>query len=203
MDLYFSSQCGNSKRVLFTLAELGLGVNEHPLDLRKGEHRSREYLALNPSGKVPSLVDGPNILWESNAIALYLAEKAPRGRLLPKSIEGRAELFKWLFYLAYEIAPPAWQYFFNARGFQMMGGVSNADDLRRAREKLAIALEPLEGRLGGRTHLLDEFSLADIAYAPSFANLLVADFDLKPWTNVGAWVTRVLDRPAWRQSAST
>jgi glutathione S-transferase len=53
------------------------------------------------------------------------------------------------------------------------------------------------------SRLLDEFSLADIAYAPGFANLLVAEFDLTPSTNIGAWVTRVLDRPAWRQSAST
>ncbi|MDP9000417.1 MAG: glutathione S-transferase family protein [Myxococcota bacterium] len=197
MDLYFSTQCGNSKRVLFTLAELGVEVTEHPLDMRKREHRSAEYLAVNPLGKVPSLVDGPFVLWESNAIALYLAERFPDKRIVPESPEGRAELHKWLFYLAYEVGPPAWKYFFNARGFEMMVGVANPEELTSAEQALAGALEPLEHRLSGRGHLLGEFSLADIAFTPSFANLVAAEFDLGRWPRLQSWVSGLLHRPAW------
>jgi glutathione S-transferase len=201
MELYFSNQCGNSKRVLFTLAELGVEVDRHALDLRRREHKSAAYLALNPLGKVPALVDGGLVLWESNAIALYLAEKFPDRRLVPASIEGRAELHKWLFYLAYEIAVPAWRYFFNARGFQLMGGVADQDELAAAARSLETALAPLEARLAGRRHLLEEFSLADIAYAPSFASLAAAGWSLAAWPNVQTWTAALLARPAWRKAA--
>ena len=62
------------------------------------------------------------------------------------------------------------------------------------------ALAPLELQLRGRAHLLGEFSLADIAYAPSFANLAAAAWDLSRWPNVRAWTSGVLARPAWLQA---
>jgi len=202
MDLYFSYQCGNSQRVLFTLAELGVDVDRHALDLRAREHKSTSYLAVNPLGKVPALVDGPLVLWESNAIALYLAEKFREARLVPDSLAGRAELHKWLFYLACEIAQPAWRVFFNARGFRLMGGVPDPAELEKASETLATALAALEAHLQNRAHLLGEFSLADIAYAPSLAILGAAEWQLSRWPNVAAWASRVLARPAWRTVAS-
>jgi glutathione S-transferase len=195
MDFYYSTECGNSKRVLFTLAELGAPVTRHPLDLTKHENRSAEYLSVNPLGKVPALIDGSLVLWESNAIALYLAEKYSDKKLLPDSLQGRADLNRWLFYLAYEVAPPAWQYFFAKRR-----GETNVGE-----EKLVTAFPPLEARLEDSRYLLGEFSLADIAYAPSLANLRAAGFQLSRWPRIASWAAAVLARPAWgeatRQSA--
>ena len=85
------------------------------------------------------------------------------------------------------------------RGFQMMGGVPDVDELTHAEQALARSLAPLESRLQGRSHLLGEFSLADIAYAPSFANLTAGGFDLLRWPSLQTWVSRILTRPAWRQ----
>jgi glutathione S-transferase len=186
MDLYFSPQCGNSKRVLFAIGELGLDVAKHSLDLRRGEHRSPEYLALNPLGKVPALVDGDRVLWESNAIALYLAERRPECGLVPATAGERAELHKWLFFLAYEVAWPAFRYFFAP------------DERDTSAERLRTALPVLEQQLAERDYLLGSFSLADIAYAPSMALLSVASFDQSPWPRVSQWAGRVHDRPAWR-----
>src|SRR5262245_20107489 len=116
MDLYFSPHCGHSKRVLFTVAELGIDLDRHPLDLGRGEHRLPSYLALNPNGKVPALVDGDLVLWESSAIVLYLAEQRPERGLVPANAGARAELNKWLFFLACEVSQPAYRYFRNTPG---------------------------------------------------------------------------------------
>jgi glutathione S-transferase len=193
MELYYSTQCGNSKRVLFTIAELDAPVAKHALDLARRENRSAEYLAINPLGKVPSLIDGSLVLWESNAIALYLAEKFPNKKLVPDSLEGRAELNRWLFFLAYEVAQPARDYFFTKRGPQP--GESGPSE-----QKIVAALPPLEARLEGRSYLLDDFSFADIAYAPSLANLKAVGFDLPP--RVAAWASAVLARPAWHEATT-
>jgi glutathione S-transferase len=191
MELYYSTQCGSSKRVLFTLAELQVPVGKHVLDLTRHENRSPEYLSINPLGKVPSLIDGSLVLWESIAIALYLAEKFPHKKLVPDSPERRAELNRWLFFLAYEIAPPARDYFLAKRGSQP--GDSSE-------QKIVAALAPVEARLEGRSYLLDDFSLADIAYAPNLANLKAVGFDLARWPRVAAWAAALLARPAWRQA---
>jgi glutathione S-transferase len=193
VELYYSTRCGNSKRVLFTIAELDAPVGKHALDLAKHENRSAEYLAINPLGKVPSLIDGSLVLWESNAIALYLAEKFPNKRLVPDSLQGRAELNRWLFFLAYEVARPARDYFFAKRGLE-------PDESGSSEQKIVTALTPLEARLEGRSYLVDDFSLADIAYAPSLANLKAVGFDLPP--RVASWAAAVLARPAWREATT-
>jgi glutathione S-transferase len=186
MDLYFSPRCGNSKRVQFAIGELGIDVAMHLVDLTRGEHRAPAYLALNPVGKVPALVDGDRVLWESNAIALYLAEQRPERGLVPASTGARAELYKWLFFLAYEVSQPAFRFF------------SSKDP--GASEHLRATVPILEQQLADRDHLLGAFSLADIAYAPSLWILQAAGFELPP--GVARWAARVHDRPAWRAVSS-
>jgi len=70
---YFPSP--NPQKVRFALLELGLPCDIVPIDLTKGEHRTPEFLALNPYGRVPVLTDGTVTLWESHAILAYLGEK--------------------------------------------------------------------------------------------------------------------------------
>jgi Glutathione S-transferase, N-terminal domain len=82
---YFPSP--NPQKVRFALLELELACEIVPVDLTKGEHRTPEFLALNPSGRVPVLTDGPVTLWESHAILAYLGEKTVR--LWPTSAGGR------------------------------------------------------------------------------------------------------------------
>ena len=98
MDFYCGRMSGNSARSLFALGEAGAKFDLHVLDTRNGENRSPAYLAVNPMGKIPTLVDGELVLWESNAINWYLAERFPRSRLVPETIEGHAEVHRWLFF---------------------------------------------------------------------------------------------------------
>src|SRR5712692_4448878 len=76
--LYTAPLSGNGRKVHIFLEEVGAQYQLSRLDLLKGEQKSSEYLKLNPNGKVPTLVDDGFVLWESNAILLYLAEKFPR-----------------------------------------------------------------------------------------------------------------------------
>jgi glutathione S-transferase len=99
----------NSVRVPILLEELQLEYEIKPVNVRKGEQKSPEFLALNPNGKVPVLVDsqGPGVedftLTESGAILIDLAEKT--GRLLPADVGGRARVFEQLFFQATGIGP--------------------------------------------------------------------------------------------------
>ncbi|WP_346837823.1 glutathione S-transferase family protein [Microbulbifer sp. SAOS-129_SWC] len=96
-------------RVMWLLNELGLEYESHPVDLMKGEAHTEDFLALNPAAKVPVLVDGDFVLTESAAIQLYLAEKYPEAGFIPQSLEERAQMYRWLFFLVTEIEQPLWR----------------------------------------------------------------------------------------------
>ena len=95
----------NPQKVTFALLELGLDCEKIPVDLSKREQREPAFLAVNPAGRVPVLVDGDLMLSESHAILAYLGETT--GRLWPATAAGRAEALQWLFFLAQHIMPLA------------------------------------------------------------------------------------------------
>src|SRR5260370_30529138 len=95
----------NPQKVSFALVELGIECEMVPLDLAKGEQRKPEFLAINPFGRVPVLVDGDLTLWDSQVILAYLGEKT--GKMWPTSTAGRADALRWLFFLSGHVTPPA------------------------------------------------------------------------------------------------
>jgi glutathione S-transferase len=98
-----------SIRVLWTLRELDVEFEFINVDPTKGEHWRPEFLAVNPAGKLPVLVDGDFILTESVAIVLYLAEKYPEKGFLPTGLRARAEVNRWLLFTATELEQPLWR----------------------------------------------------------------------------------------------
>jgi glutathione S-transferase len=203
MDLFYSRSSGNSSRAIFALIESGAPWQPCPVDPHAGENRSARYLSINPMGKIPALVDGGLVLWESNAINWYVAEKHPAAGLLPTSIEGRAAVQRWLFFQSGHVSPacipifratnPRVQAFWNVKGDERATLV--------ARQELARFLPVLETALGGRDWLEAQFSLADIAYAPHLALLAEGGFDFTPYPALRAWLDRLLARPAWQKTA--
>ena len=95
----------NPQKVTFALLELGLDCEKIPVDLTKGDHREPAFLAVNPAGRVPVLVDDGVTLTESQAILAYLGDKT--GRLWPASAAGRAQALQWLFFLSQHVIPAA------------------------------------------------------------------------------------------------
>jgi GST-like protein len=94
----------NPAKVALFLEEAGLAYELVPVDTRKGEQHAPEFLAINPNGKTPALVDGDAVVFDSNAMLLYLAEKT--GRFLPGNTPVlRGELLSWLMFVATGIGP--------------------------------------------------------------------------------------------------
>ena len=96
-------------RALWMLRELDLDFEYVQVDPTKGEHRRPEFLAVNPAGKLPALVDDDLVLTESIAIVLYLAEKYPERGFLPTDLRARAQVYRWLLFTATELEQPIWR----------------------------------------------------------------------------------------------
>src|SRR6185369_8898719 len=97
MKLYGSMaiKAFNTMKIRAALAEAGAAYDYVPVDLPKGEARTPAFLAMNPHGKIPVLVDGDFTLAESDAILWYVAEKYPQAKLLPADARGRARVLQW------------------------------------------------------------------------------------------------------------
>ena len=103
LKFYYSAAPNPTKVALF-LEEAGLPYEAIPVDIRKGDQHSPEFLRINPNAKVPAIVDGDVTVFDSNAILLYLAEKT--GKFLPaKSDKLRGELLSWLMFVASGVGP--------------------------------------------------------------------------------------------------
>jgi GSH-dependent disulfide-bond oxidoreductase len=105
---FYYSGAPNPMKVALFLEEAALPYEPIPVDTRKGDQHKPDYLAINPNAKVPAIVDGDVIVFDSNAILLYLAEKT--GKFLPeKTSKARGELLSWLMFVASGVGPFAGQ----------------------------------------------------------------------------------------------
>jgi GST-like protein len=200
----YSLPTPNGVKVSIALEELGLPYEPHLVDIMKNESWTPEFLALNPNGKIPAIVDpnGPGGkplgLWESGAILLYLAEKT--GKLLPADPGQRYETIQWVFFQMASVGPMFGQVGF----FHKFAGKAIEDKrpLERYRDESKRLLGVLETRLDGRQWIMDDdYTIADIAMVGWVRNLVgfyeagpLVEFDkLK---HVPAWLERTLARPA-------
>jgi len=103
LKFYFNGSPNPTKVALF-LEEAGLAYEPIPIDTRKGEQFKPSFLAVNPNGKVPAIVDGDVTVFDSNAILLYLGEKT--GKFMPANTPAaRGELLSWLMFVATGVGP--------------------------------------------------------------------------------------------------
>lgn len=154
----------NVRKVLWALDELGVGYEREEWGIPLRDPRAPEFLALNPNGLVPVLVEGDFVLWESNAIARYLA--ARHHGLLPRDLQTRALVDQWVSWQGGELSVH-WSYAVNAL---LRRNPAFADEKRIA-ESLAQwtrRLDILEAHLRDRTFMVGEaFSIADIVIGVS------------------------------------
>jgi GST-like protein len=188
----------NPQKVTFALRELGLDCEIVPVDLVKGEQKESAFLAINPMGRVPALVDGDLTLWESHAILAYLGEKT--GKLWPGSAAGRAEALKWLFFLSQHIMPPAGEVALRLRA-KVLGVPADEAVIARGEKALAAVLPIAEGHLAHNRWMLGaEFSLVDCAYCPVFNVIEKAGFNISGFPKIAAYLDALRARPAWQQT---
>lgn len=153
-----------SIRVLWTLRELDVAFEFINVDPSKGEHRRPEFLAVNPAGKLPVLVDGDFILTESVAIVLYLAEKYPEKGFLPAGLRARAEVNRWLLFTATELEQPIWRI---ARHTSLYPPEKRlTTEIANARQDFLDMAAVLEKHMDGRQFLVgDDVTVADFVAA--------------------------------------
>ncbi|MCE8018395.1 glutathione S-transferase family protein [Halomonas sp. MCCC 1A17488] len=158
-------------RVIWLLNELGLEYELIPVDLMQGEHYQPDFLALNPAAKVPVLVDGDQVITESAAIPLYLAEKYPQAGFIPSAVEERAQMHRWNFFLVTEIEQPLWR--IARHTFLYPEEKRLPQDVDLARQECRGMLTVLERHMQEREYLVgDRLSVADFnaAYTLDWAN---------------------------------
>lgn len=200
----YSLPTPNGVKVSIALEEIELPYEAHLVNIMKNESWLPEFLALNPNGKIPAIVDpdGPGGkplgLWESGAILLYLADKT--GKLLPADAGRRYEAIQWVFFQMASVGPMFGQVGF----FHKFAGKDFEDKrpLNRYVDESKRLLGVLETRLAGRQWIMDDdYSIADISLVGWVRNLvgfygageLVEYEKLK---QVPAWLDRCLARPA-------
>ncbi|WP_296576956.1 glutathione S-transferase N-terminal domain-containing protein [Phreatobacter sp.] len=200
----YSLPTPNGVKVSIMLEETGLPYEPHAINIGQNETWTPEFLALNPNGKIPAIIDpeGPGgqplALFESGAILLYLAEKT--GRFLPADPVARIETIQWVFFQMAAVGPMFGQlgFFFKFAGREY----EDKRPLERYRAEAHRLIRVLETRLAGRRFIMgDDYTIADIALIGWVRNLvgfygagdLVAYHDLK---EVPAWLERCLARPA-------
>lgn len=193
LKLYSTQSSGNSYKVRLLLAKLGYPFALMEVDIFAGEHRTPEFLALNPEGRVPllELQDG-SVLAESNAILFYLAEGTP---LLPADKVKRAEVLRWMFFEQNNHEPGIAQARFWLK--QVRGGRElRGHDADRWMEEGYGALKIMERHLAGRRFFVgDILTIADIALYPHTRVAPEGDFDLSPFPEVRTWLARIEAEP--------
>ena len=158
-----------SIRARWTLQELGVDFEAITVNLRAGEHRRPEFLAINPAGKLPALVDGNLVLTESAAIVLYLAEK--HRKFLPPDLPGRAAVNRWLFFTVTELEQPLWRIAKNRNLYPQAQRL--AADIPLASQDFRAMADVAEQHMQGRKFVVgDEVTVADfvLAYTLDWAN---------------------------------
>ena len=196
IDLH-TTATANGYKASIMLEEVGLPYRVIDYDLVKGEHMKAEYLALNPVGRVPTIVDhdgtdGPVSVYGTPAILLYLAERT--GRLLPTSAAARAKAYEWLGIVSSDLAPAySGQFVFN-----VIAPEKNAWAIEFYDKLCLRLLAPLESRLGTSRFLAgDDYSIADvIAYPVAAVSMKRFPGGLDAHPGIARWASEVGARPA-------
>jgi glutathione S-transferase len=166
--------------VQWYLEEIGVPYEFVLLDMQAGEHQQPEYLAINPIGKVPAIVDGEYKLWESGAILFYLAQK--HGKISP-SLEEQATIIQWIIFGNATLGP----------------GIFVEANREREMPKL---MTPLNQIFEKQPFLLgDELSVADVAVGSILAYIpIMLKLDLSEYPAVVDYIKRVSERPAFQKA---
>lgn len=158
-------------RVIWLLNELGLEYELHSVDLMQGEATRPPFRELNPAAKVPVLVDGDIVLTESAAIQLYLADKHSQAGLIPETVEGRGQMYRWIFFLVTEIEQPLWR--IARHTFIYPEDKRLPEDVEIARRECLQMVAVLERHMKEREFMVgDRLSVVDFnaAYTLDWAN---------------------------------
>lgn len=191
MKLYHTELSGNCHKVRLMLSLLGLEHERILVNLMKGEHKSPEFLKLNPLGQLPVLVDNDITIRDSQAILVYLARQAEREDWLPLAAEPMAKVMQWLSFAAHEINSSV----FLARMHFRFGMDCDWETAQQQSQKV---LKILDQQLQDREWLeCNQPTIADIACYPYVGLAPEGKVSLEPYSYVRAWIERIQQLPGY------
>lgn len=191
------SSSSNVQKVLWCCAELGLDYQREDFGRQFGGNDTPQFLAKNPNGTVPVIIDGGLVLWESNAIVRYLSARHGTGTLYPEDPRRRADADRWMTWQSATVGR-------NMRG--LIHAMFNPPPERRDRAAAAPMVDTaiahwaiLDGQLDGRAFVLGpEFTMADIPMGAYALRWFEMDIVRPVMPHLEAWYARLRDREAYR-----
>lgn len=186
---FYTYSTFNGKRVAIMLEETGLDYQTHIINLAKGEQRSAEFLGINPSGRIPTIIDDGLILTQSAAILIYLAEKS--GVLLPTDTIARAKVMEWLCFNATDISPAMFDSYYLTQRCQP----AQPQAAELLNQRIFMLFQNFDNELAQHEFIGgDSYSIADIAMFPTLPADTTEFFQSYP--NLQRWFQLVSQRPA-------
>jgi glutathione S-transferase len=182
-------------RALWMANELGLAYEHLPIEIGEEGARAPEFLALNPNGRLPFIVDDGFVLFESLAITLYLAKKHSPGKFYPIALQDEAKAWQWSFWAISEVdrGVNIW----SLHAVRLPVAERDGAKCEEALKVLAAPFRVLDAALASQPYLLgSEFTVADLNVAAVISRAI--DMDLSAVPSLKAWLTRCLKRPAAR-----
>lgn len=197
---FYTAATPNGWKVGILLEELEIEYQLCPIDLAAGEQKTPEYLAINPNGRIPTIVDREAddlAVFESGAILVYLAEK--HGRFLPVDVKGRSRVIQWLMFQMGGIGPMQGQ----ANVFHRYMEKRIPEAIDRYQHETRRLYEVLDTRLAGRDYLCDEYSIADMAHYPWVSLHEWAGVEVEGLDHLQTWMAQMQEREAVQRGLAT
>lgn len=200
MTLYEMQMSPHARKVRLLASELGLKLDTVQVDPRTGETRSKEFLARNPNGRVPTLDDDGFMLYESPAIMKYLAAKKPEQGLGGKDAKTRALIDQWTCWWVggaeAAIDALAWELYIKPNVLKTGG--NDPGIVADAHARIARFLPVLDQQLEGRDFVLGDLSVVDFLIGPRLdTGPAFLKFDISGYKNIQAWLERLRAKPYW------
>src|SRR5262245_50744140 len=191
------STSGNVQKVVWLLEEMTTPYQREDYGRQFNNTQDAAYLKLNPNGKVPTLVDGDTVIWESNTILRYLASKHKKDALYPTDIAARTQVERWMDWLLASLNYHYVQVFKDSK----KAANERAATFEADAKELGAQLSILEGALAGKTWVTgNNFTIADVALGPIVHRCLDFPITLPALRNLKAWRGRLVERPAFKKA---
>jgi glutathione S-transferase len=202
MKLYNGNLSPNALRSRSVVYELGADIEIVEVDMRAGAHKAPDYLKLNMNGKVPVLVDGDFVIWESRAINAYLASAYPAKGLYPADLKKRAVIDQWSYWHAIHLGPAMQRVAFERIQKAFFGrGAPDEAVIAAEMKSVDLFMPVFEAALGdGRDWIAGDLSIADFSLASTFIYRVGAGISLDAYPKVAAWIARMESRPSWKRA---
>lgn len=200
MITLYGSPRSSAGRCYWTLEEAGVPYILKEVDMKNKEHKSAEFLKINPMGKVPAMIDGDTTLFESMAINFYIADTYKK-ELLGENNTDRGLVHQWSFWATSELQGPIIEVFIQ----KVFVPEDKRDNniIENNLKKLPNLLSVLNNSLNDKKYLVgNQFTLADLNTATVASICPMIGVDLELYPNVKTWLAAMSDRPAFQKYQS-